>query len=73
MCSDKYILSKDTYMLALGNTSKRKIPKNLFFWEIMISLMSRIMRKKPNLRICMSITSGNILIKVCVIWLKTDI
>ena len=31
MCNGKYILSKDIYMIALGNTSKRIIPKKLIF------------------------------------------
>ena len=31
MCNGKYILSKDIYMIALGNTSKKIIPKKLIF------------------------------------------
>lgn len=31
ICDGKYISSKDTYMLALGSTSKRIIPKKLIF------------------------------------------
>lgn len=31
ICNGKYIFSKDTYMIALGSTSKRIIPKKLIF------------------------------------------